>query len=382
MFDITPITGETTRRLQLVNPHETESQHVRAIGFDGGGNQGGHFTVKGASIAGKPLPLHDISIPPTAALELEIVYAPKNLQTTQADFGGEVTGAPVRFEPVNPGNFENKKPDEADVSQAARIYKSLIPSTFRATEFLLSKDVAMDEANIIEPEALHRGLLVLTYDEPKEGVLQLELVGGAVTGPNGELTSVGSGSSGPVNSTCSAVGQTACFTGKFSIELPGLMQVPVEVDLSGPLPLAIDGGAVTVDMASFPVAHILVQGNGPGDPLEGQPIAALTIAISGSEGVIAEGLFDGTTLTLDNVGFRVRIYFSAVDMAGLSSIAAPVDFQINSLTLDTLEPLSAGEITLGVSTTLGQNPTGNPLADPLLSGAQVIVKMTGTLELP
>lgn len=369
LFTVTPITGSQTRVIKLVNAETEVPQHIRAVGYDGGGNPGEHFTIEEVRVADKVVPKHDISVPPGAALELHIRYAPRNLETTQADFGGVESGAPERITPQAP-------PEEADdastVTSAAR-------GAVRVAGMLMGSKAATDA-----PETVHRALLVLTYDYPQEGVLQLELTGSAIPGPNGELTATGGvADDGPVVSgECTAGGTTACLSGTFSIHLPGLMQQAVETELAGAWPISIDGGIATAAMSQFPIALFNVHGNGLGEPLEGQPISAIAIALSGDPKSTTTGSFDGSALTLPDASFRIRIYFSAVTLGSLGTSAAPVDFLVSGLTLETLEPLTDGHITLGVEAVLGPNPTGNPIADPLLSGATVIVQIKGMLVLP
>ncbi len=135
-------------------------------------------------------------------------------------------------------------------------------------------------------------------------------------------------------------------------------------------------------MASFPVALFVVEGNGPGEPLEGQPLSALSIAVSGDDKTVAEGSFDGSEFNLTGAGFRIRIYLSSITMDDVGSVAAPIDFKVDGLNVTTSSPLSGGKLTLHIETTLGQNPTGNALADPILSGRQIVVDISGTLEQP
>lgn len=372
-FEITPVTGATERMVKLVNPHDDAPQHIQAIGFDGGGNQGGHFTLRGARMGGKELPLHDLSIPAGGALELRVEYRPNDLTTTVADFGGIESGQPVRYTPKKP----EPRTDDGVPGGAVGAAAQLLDDTAATDD---------DTAEESGAEAIHRALLVVTYDHPREGVMQLELVGSAIPGPNGELSApVGGGSGGgggAGESTCAAGGQTACFAGDFAIELPGIMQGAVAVELASPWAITLDGASATVDMAQFPVALIVVEGNGPGEPLEGKPISALSIAISGDDESTATGSFDGSNLELTGVGFRIRIYLSKISLADVGTTTTTVDFRVTNLTIITAAPFQDGTITLEATTTLGPSPSGNQLVDPFLAGANVVVRMTGTLELP
>jgi|GEM_PF-1202052 len=386
-FDLTPITTTQDKWIKIVNPYPDAPQHVRAIAFDAGGNPGGNFSLKGVRIGARDLPLHDISIPAHGDIELHVVYTPKNLETTVADFGGWETGAPDRFVPHAPA--VTAAPPTATTAAAMLLTSSPVAGRRSPVTAVSSLEVAVTgPRRLATGDALavvvHRALLVMTFDFPKEGVLQVELIGTTAPGPNGEISASGGGGGGSSSEpgTCAAGGTTACFTGDFAIELPGIMKGAVSAPLSGPLPITIDGSSARIDLNHFPTALFVVQGNGPGEPLEGKPLSAISLAVSGVDDVVANGTFDGAALTLSEVSFRVRLYFSAMTIDALDSTVAPVDFQLTGLTLTTITPLSGGKITLGVETTLGKNPTGNALADPFLSGAKVVVKMTGALQLP
>ena len=94
--------------------------------------------------------------------------------------------------------------------------------------------------------------------------MNIELVGGAVPGPDGEIAAVGVG--GISDSECVASGSRACFFGTFSIELPSLMSSgPMEVPMPGAIPFTIEDGVAGLNMDEFPPVLIMLKGNGPGD---------------------------------------------------------------------------------------------------------------------
>jgi hypothetical protein len=349
VFDTTAITATATHVIKLANPAGDAAQHVRSIAFDAGGNPGGHFAITEVLVGGRRLAERDLSVPPGAALELHITYAPRDLETTTANYGGQESGAPTR-----PG------PKGAQDAMAT----------------LLAESPPM-------PQALHRALINVLYDHPKEGVTQLEMIGTAIPGPHGEISALGpTEGEGSAAGPCAAGGTTACFAGTLSLEIPGIMAAPVETTLAGPWKLSVDDGVVQAIMADFPLALFVVKGNGPGEPLEGQPIGAISIAISGHKEAIATGRFDGESLALDAAVFRTRIYFAEMQQDQVTSTTAPVDFDISGVEITTESPLADGKITLAMETTLGENPSGNALADPLLSGITIVVKLMGTLTLP
>ncbi len=389
-FDVTPITGSQLQIIKLVNPEKETAQHISGLGFDAGGNPGEHFSIEAVKVGDKDVARRDISVPPGASLEIHVRYTPQDLDTTQANFGGMATGQPERVTPQAPREDASEQADES-AAEATGTSTPASRGAVMAAGILLGgksapapqKTPATRDFQTLAGDALHRALLVLIYDYPQEGILQVEFVGTAIPGPQGELVAAPSADGGGVaTGECTAGGTTACFAGDFSINLPGLMKEAVHTELTGAWPITIDGGTASADMGQFPLALFVVQGNGPGEPLEGQPISALSIAISGDPHSQATGTFDGSSLTLTDAGFRIRIYFSAMSVDGLASNAAPAEFIVDGLTIETRMPLADGTIGLGVESILEQNPSGNLAVDPLLSGATFVVDMQGTLTLP
>ncbi|MBI2346771.1 MAG: hypothetical protein HYV03_07845 [Deltaproteobacteria bacterium] len=365
--------------VRLVNPYADEPQHVRAVGFDAGGNSDGHFRIRHAVAGGRELGLTDLVIPAGGMLELSIEYSPRNLETTRAGYGGWETGVPARQVPQAPETTNNVQ----SILLGANVDHSPPHPLLRQTSGgQASREGGRWRGAAASNEATHRALVVLTYDYPQEGVLQIELIGTAVPGPNGEVSAAGP--AGPATSgECSPSGTTACFQGRFSIELPGLMTAgPVAVDLTGLLPIAIDGNSATMVMNQFPPALFVVKGNGPGEPLEGKPIDAISIVISGAPDVVATGTFDSGTLSLSDLGFRIRIYLSELSLEAADAATAPADFLVTGLSLVTTTPAVEGTTAWRIETTLGATPSGNPLIDPFLGGARVLVVLEGTLQLP
>jgi hypothetical protein len=293
-------------------------------------------------------------------LNLELAYAPLDIETTEAHFNGWTTTSEDRGWVESSGEVEDKaRPKGA-----------------------LSYMMKMAEDDEVEESAIHRAMLVVAYDKPGEGYDHIELVGGAIPGPNGEETAVGMGSGG--DGDCEASGDRACFRGTFAIDMPGLMSGgALEVPMSGPLPLTIAGGAAEINMDEFPPVLIVVKGNGPGEPLEGKPVDSISIVISGTKETKATGSFDGRVLTLSETSFRIRVLLGEITQEDINpGLAAAVDFDLGGLEVTTDQPFDGSKIIFGVETTLSATPSGNDLFDSFLGGARVIVKFTGMLELP
>lgn len=359
LFDITPVTVSKEKVIRLANPDTEAAQHIAAIAFDAGANGGGSFQIKSVLVASREVGAKDVVVPGGSAVEIHVAYVPKNLATTVADFGGWSTGQPTRYTPQPP-----------DKSLTTRRRS---PAT--AILALLAQPVPV--------KAIHRALLLVTYDQPREGVTQIELVGRAVPGPNGETVATGGGGGTTTPGECTPDGKTACFQGQFGIELPGLMKGgPVFAEMSGGMPITIDGASAQVDLNAFPPVLFVVKGNGPGEPLDGKPVGAISIVISGVPDLVASGSFDGSALQLSDMGFRIRIYLFELMLEEADATTATADFIVGGLTVTTAAPLADGKITLHIETTLGTNPSNNPIVDPFLSGAKVIVTMDGALQLP
>lgn len=390
-FDPVPITTMQEKTIRIANPSAEEPQHVAAIAFDAGGNDGAHFQITKVMAGGRALGTKDVVIPAGAVLEVTVRYEPRNLETTRASYGGWETGQPVRYEPSAPKAVSanaalmgaRKMRDTWDVTRDTKT--SHISHVTRHASDLTShmSHVTRHASKVLPaPEAIHRALILLTFDYPQEGVSQIELVGRATPGPNGEISAMPSGGTTQPGE-CAAGGTTACFTGTFSIDLPGLMKTgPVVTELSGPLSITIDGGTAEIDMNTFPPVVFVVKGNGPGEPLEGKPVGVISIVLSGAPDIIGIGSFDGASLQIADMGFRIRIYLAELTVEDADTTTAPVDFLVNALSLTTTKPLADGKITLAIETTLSANPAANPLVDPFLSGAKVVVVLEGALQLP
>lgn len=339
VFPQTSINANSEKVIRITNPHGDQVQRIGAIDFDGGGNIDGNFEVSHVVVAGKVVPKRDIVVPAAGTVEVHMAYHPQKLKTTPASFGGWVTGEPVREHPLSPGESLPKK----------------------------------------EKFAVHRGMLIVTYHFPEEGVVQIELVGTAIPGSAGELEA-----SGGAGGDCEAKDTTACFKGTFSITIEGLMKGdPIPYAISAPVPIQIEAGTARMAMDKFPYVLIVLKGNGPGEPLEGQPISALSIVVGGAKGITAIGTFDGSAISLDNVGFRIRMVPGEIAAADINpTMAAMGDFEIKDIPLTTSEPYTAGEIAFKLETTLSDKPSGNEIIDGFLHGAHVNVAMKGKLELP
>lgn len=337
-FEATPITQSETRTISLRNESSDTVQKLLGVGFDGSGDGREHFQIEKVSVGNKAVGLKEIVVPPGSSLNIQVTYQPHNLETTQADFAGWVTGEKEKFIPYKPG--EEPKPPE-------------------------------------KQEAIHRAVLLAVYESPQGGISQIELVGKAVPGPNGEVSLPEAGT-GP----CTAGAGIACFAGSFSMDIPELFSTgPVENLLAGPIPFSIDGGSASLNMEKLPPILIVLKGNGPGEPLEGQPVSAASLIIRGVAGVTAQGTFDASQLELSGLSFRVQVVVGEITNEDLANINPIVDFTIDNLNLTTEEPFTDGKITLKIDTTLSEKPSGNPIFDEFLGSKQIIVRFKGSLAL-
>lgn len=352
-FAVTKVTEGRTKVIQLINESASSVQHVMGMAFYANSNKAGHFQVSEVSVGSEKVGLTDIFVPPMSALNITIRYAPLDVETTEADFGGWVTTSEDRWNAVSEGGAVSA----------------------------MSGMAGGDEEGGFAP-AIHRTMLVVAYDKPDGGYMHVELVGAAVPGPNGEVTAVPMGGTG--GTECVVEAGRACFHGNFSIDLPGLMSGgAVEIPMTGAVPFAMEGSAASLNMDEFPAILIVLRGNGPGEPLEGKPVDTISIIISGTPGSRASGSFDGRDLSLSDVDFRVRVMLAEITEEDITpSLAAAVDFNIVGLEIVTEEPFDGSKIIFGTETTLSENPSGNGLFDSFLGGARVVVKFSGMLELP
>jgi hypothetical protein len=339
VFPVTPVTESSSKTVQILNDSATSVQHVTAMAFHAASNKEGHFQITEVRSGEEKVGQKDIFVPPMGVLNVTITYAPLNIETTEADFGGWVT----------------RRDDRGYV------------------------DAGGDAS---EDAAIHRTMLTVAYDNPRAGYVYIELVGGAEPGPNGETSAVGTG--GTSGDQCSAGDSTTCFRGTFSIDFPGLMSGgAIEVPMHGAIPFRFEDGAAELNMDEFPPVLIALKGNGPGEPLEGKPVDAISVIISGKPETVAKGSFDGRTLALSDVMFRIRVQLGELTYEDITpGLATAVDFNLEGLEVATEEPFDGGKIIFGVETTLSSSPSGNGLFDSFLGGARVIVKFSGALELP
>ncbi|MDO8494115.1 MAG: hypothetical protein Q7S68_02110 [Deltaproteobacteria bacterium] len=352
-FADTAITGSVTKTISLRNDSTTAVQKVIGVGFDGSGDGRQHFQLDRVSVGGKPVSPKEIVVPPGSSLNMQITYSPRNLETTVADFGGWSTGQKEPFRPYKP-RPQSGREGEAPLALPAE---------------------GTTQAPIIEPEVIHRVVLLAVYESPKSGMTQIELVGHAVPGPNGEISL-------PEISgqECTPAAGLACFSGNFSIDVPKLfVGGAIENLLPGAIQFGIEEPVASLDMERMPPLMLVLKGNGPGEPLEGQPVSSVTIIIRGVQGTKAEGSFDGSRLELNDLSFRVQVVIGEISIEDLVGLAPIVDFTIDHLRLVTEEPMTDGKITLKIETTLAQNPSGNPVFDEFLGGAQIIVRLIGKL---
>ncbi len=334
-FDKTPITESQTKTISLRNNNSQDVEKLLGVGFDGSSDGRVHFSIDKVMVGTRTVGTKNIIVPPGSSLNIQITYKPRNLDTTQASFGGWVTGEEPRFNPYKPGE-EPPPPDHS--------------------------------------EATHRVVLLAVYESPQSGISQIELVGEAVPGPNGEISLPESGAS-----DCQPGGETACFTGDFSIDIPKIFTTgPQQTPLAGPIRFSISDG-IKLDMTDLPPIVFVLKGNGPGEPLEGQPIGAVSIVIRGVEGVQASGTFDGSQIEMQDLAFRIQVVIGEIGPEDALGIAPVVDFTIDKLSMTTEEPLTDGKITLMIDKTLSQNPSGNPIFDDFFGGVQILVRFKGNL---
>jgi hypothetical protein len=356
-----PIGLSVTKQLTLQNPSLSKVQHISGLNFDTGTNSSGNFRIDKVEVGGvaQNPKTKDISIPAGSLLQIYITYEPLNLDTTIASYGGWATGQEERWSP--------KKPPEKDENGTDAV---------KAMSALISKDASIEEDNE-EAAATHRAIIAAVYDYPQAGTVQIELVGEAVAGADGEISAAGGGGE------CPDAADTLCYTGGFAIELPDIMATgPKELKMTGPAVFKLSGSTVTTDMSAFPAELLVLKGNGPGEPLEGKPINAVSIVLSGAEGVTATGTFDGSRLEINGIAFRIRVVLGEITEADITpGLQAAVDFSIKDLTLETTKPFTNGSITLKIDTTLSKEPSGNAMFDQFLGNARVVVTMDGTLAI-
>ncbi len=351
-----------TKKVILRNESMSDVQHILGLNFETGTNSDGHFRIDKVELGGVALNPKDkdITVPVGSILQIYVTYQPLKIDTTVANYGGWSTGSEEPFVPHDPA---------ADEQSAVKAMKALI-----------SKDDSFDPNTLSKPVAgkhgIHRAVIAAVYDQPNAGEVQIEVVGDVVPGPNGEISAAG-GSSGECPSTTGIL----CYKGGFSMELPELMTTgPRQLQMTGPAVFGISGSNVTLDMGAFPSVLLVLKGNGPGEPLEGKPINAVSIVVSGAEGVKATGTFDGSKLQVNGVVFRIRVVLGEITEKDINpGLQAAVDFNVKDLTMTTSKPYTNGSITLNVQTQLAKEPSGNAMFDQFLGGATVKVTMDGTL---
>ncbi|MDP2599941.1 MAG: hypothetical protein Q8P84_04310 [Deltaproteobacteria bacterium] len=336
-FNKTPITEKETKTISLKNENNQEVQKLLGVGFDGSSNGKENFSIDKIMVGDRVVGAKNIIVPPGSSLNIQISYEPRNMETSKIDYGGWVTGEETPFRTHKPGE-EPKPPDRS--------------------------------------KAIQRAVVLAVYESPRQGIAQVELVGTAVPGPNGELSLPEGGVS-----ECQPGGGVACFTGNFSIDIPKIFTSgPQETPLLGAIRFSVDGEA-SLKMSDLPPIVFVLKGNGPGEPLEGQPISAVSIVIRGVAGEEATGTFDGSQMELQNLSFRIQVVAGEIQPEDALGITPLVDFALNKLTMITEEPLTDGKITFKMDTTLSENPSGNPIFDQFFGNAQIIVRFRGNLAL-
>lgn len=351
--------GSVSKKITLANPSTDEVQHILGLNFDAGQNLSGHFQIEKVEVGGVPVNPRDkdITIPPGSILQIYVKYQPLNLDTTVTDLGGWSTGQPEIYVPGPPAPAQEKTVD------AGQTMKELLGAS-------AEPDLSYDNDH-----AIHRAMMVAVYDYPQIGIVQMELVGRAVVGPDGQRSAGGS------SGECPEDAGILCYKGGFAMELPDIMKTgPAPLVMTGPVVFQLSGPSVSLDMATFPAALLVLKGNGPGEPLEGKPISAISLVVSGPEGIKASGTFDGTNLTVNGVAFRIRVVLGEIGKDDITpGLQASVDFNVTDLQITTTKPFTNGSIGLSVETTLSKEPSGNPMFDQMLGGIRVNVSMDGSL---
>jgi len=343
-----------TKKLVLQNQSLDVVQHISGLNFDAGYNAAGHFRIDKVEVGGV---VHapkdkDISVPVGSLVEIYVTYQPLNMDTTAVTLGGWTTGENERYEPQAPE-------EKAEVSAVKAM-----------------KDIMVGKDSNEEEKAVHRAVIAAVYDYPQFGIVQLEVVGEAVVGADGSTSAAG-GFSGE----CPSDAGILCYTGGFAIELPDIMTGgPKSLTMTGPAVFSLAGSSVSADMGKFPAVLLVLKGNGPGEPLEGKPINAISIVISGAEGVEASGTFDGSNLEMNKVAFRIRVVLGEISEKDITpGLQAAVDFNVTDLTMKTIKPYTNGSITLLVDAVLPKEPSGNSMFDQFLGNTRVVVTMNGTM---
>ena len=335
-FDKTPITGSVTKTFVLGNASDDKEQHIRGIAFDRGTNAAGHFTIAGIKVGDRDVAPDDIVVPPGSALSVTVNYAPLNLETSIADYGGWITGGDQRWTPMNPDEVADMPGDSDD--------------------------------------AIHRAMIIAVYDHPRDGIFYVQLVGEAEKGPHGEEEAGGS------SATCTPGGGTVCYTGGFALDIPQLAPGgPKPLEMTGPIKFSVSGGAATMKMEDFPfVIYYLRSEEIPQLPSG----VTATLVLSGALGYEATGTFDGSRLSLEGVAFRIRVTLGELSVDDVrGGMSAMVDFDLTDLEITTISPLDQGDITFHMETTIPNNPSGNEIFDQFLSGIDVIAFMEGELAM-
>ena len=348
---------KVTKEIVIQNTSLTETHHIEALNFDAANNTAGHFRIEKVEVGGVPQNPkdHDISVPPASMVQIYVTYQPLNLETTISNAGGWSTGQKKRYIPSAPKE------------------KS---SATKAMSGMLSAKGVESEIDT-EGKAVHRAVIAVLYDQPRVGILKIEVLGTAEEGPNGETTAVGSG-----GGSCPDGTGIICYSGGFAIELPDIMTGGArQLKLSGPIVFESSGSNLTLDMTAFPSALLVMKGNGPGEPLEGQPISAISLVISGAEGIEASGTFDGSNIDVNGVAFRIRVVLGELKESDVNpGLQSTVDFAVKDISIKTSKPLTNGSITLTAEAVLDKDPSGNPAFDQVLGNTRVVVTMDGSLE--
>jgi len=320
----------------------------------------------------------DITVPAGSILQIYVTYQPLNLDTTKADLGGWVTGEGEVYIPQKPKDEESAKEGDALKAMSSLIGKAEEKPTEEdeGEGDGVDNEVVIDESKLGEKDAIHRAIVAVVYDRPGQGLIQIEVVGVAEPGPDGQTSAAGG-----TSTECPTDGGILCYRGGFAIELPELMTTgPKQLNMPAPVVFKASASSVELDMGKFPAVLLLLKGNGPGEPLEGKPINAISIVVSGEEGVKATGTFDGSKIELNGVSFRIRVILGEIKEADINpGLQAAVDFNVKDLTMTTIKPLTNGSIALSVKATLSKTPSGNAMFDQFLGGANVNVTMDGSL---
>ncbi|MBU4484628.1 hypothetical protein KKA47_04315 [bacterium] len=313
-FDTIAVGESVSQTIEIVN-NGNNDQHILGINFDPGSNDSGHFTMSSITVAGEPVEYSDLIVPAGESIYLTVKYAPQEFEETSASYGGWKTGTDT--------------------------------------------DVEDEEDSMIQ-----RAIIILVYDEPRPGVLQVEVFGKALPGEIVPEPNEG----------------VAKFSGEYIIDVPDLLPQPMALTSTGDFPISIEGEKATINMNDLPHLYIVKEEDWPDDPLPGM---IFSIVISGVEGVTATGTFDGSKMEIPGLSFRVRGVPGKVTPDQITpGLQAVVDIKVENISLITTSEYTDGQISMQLKGRLPEKPSEHEVFNNFLGNREVIIDMSGTLSMP